>query len=137
MLQLGPTLTCYSTIWPIMDPAHSTPPQNRLEKIEQVLQHQDARFAGLQDEVGQALAALTAQLGNLTAALTQAVPMAPLSGHDTPSSHFPTSHATTRALGGNPGARRGRPGGLQARTLLTAPFCSCYSPTPSLRRKPW
>ncbi|KAK0145665.1 Retrotransposon-derived protein PEG10 [Merluccius polli] len=65
-----------------MDPANSTPPQNRLENIEQVLQHQDARFTGLQDEVGQALAnqnhalaALTAQLGNLTAAL--AVPMAP------------------------------------------------------------
>ena len=67
-----------------MDPAHSTPPQNRLENIEQVLQHQDARFTGLQDEVRQALAnenhalaALTSQLGNLTAALTQAIPMAP------------------------------------------------------------
>ena len=99
-----------------MDPAHTTPPQNRLENIEQVLQHQDARFTGLQDEVRQALAnqnhalaALTAQLGNLTAALTQAA----LSGHDTPSSHFPTSHATMRAPGGNPGAIRGRPGGLQ------------------------
>ena len=67
-----------------MDPVYSTPPQNRLENIEQVLQHQDARFTGLQDEVRQALAnqnhalaALTAQLGKLTAALTQAVPMAP------------------------------------------------------------
>ena len=76
---LSPTTIPASPLW-----RHSTPPQNRLENIEQVLQHQDARFTGLQDEVGQALAnqnhalaALTAQLGNLTAALTPAVPMAP------------------------------------------------------------
>ncbi|CAL8318064.1 unnamed protein product [Merluccius merluccius] len=65
-----------------MDPANSPP--EPAGNIEQVLQHQDARFTGLQDQVRQALAnqnhalaALTAQLGNLTAALTQAVPLAP------------------------------------------------------------
>ena len=85
MLQLGPTLTRYSTIWPNMDPAHSTPPRNRLENIEQALQQQDARFTGLEEVVRQVLA----QLGNLTAAHTQAAAAAPSPAVTTPAPASP------------------------------------------------
>ena len=49
------------------------PPRNQLENIEQALQQQDARFTGLEEVVRQVLA----QLGNVTAAHTQAAAAAP------------------------------------------------------------
>ncbi|RCU31817.1 hypothetical protein DVA81_19775, partial [Acinetobacter baumannii] len=45
VLLLGPHTTRYSTVWPVMDPAHSPSLQSRFERIEGILQQHEAMMA--------------------------------------------------------------------------------------------
>ena len=78
---LGPKHTCYSSIWPDMDPVHTSSSPSRLKFIKGTLQQHEAQFAAATTEArqiaahqGQVLNAMTAQIIRLTNTITLPTP---------------------------------------------------------------
>ena len=83
VLLLGSLHTHYSTIWPVMDPAHNRTPPSRLGAIEGVLRQHEATMTAsavearqTAEDTSQALAALVGQMQQLAACFSQLSPPA-------------------------------------------------------------
>jgi len=97
VLQLGPTHTRYSTIWPDMDPAHIHSSPSHLILIEDALQQHEARIAAAVTKARQmaanqeqALNKMASQIQWFTITKTQPTPLVgPLPPAPAPSSPWP------------------------------------------------
>ncbi|XP_056887146.1 uncharacterized protein LOC130524739 [Takifugu flavidus] len=71
VLHLGPNCTRHSTIWPNMDPAHSSPPQSHLDQVEGRLQQFEAQLASNAAEARQTASALEQALMSVATQVQQ------------------------------------------------------------------